>query len=367
METETKPRSTKRTGRIRRAQALALPLAGLLAFATVALARAQEPRVDLVLDPDGRVGTEELLRLTVTVSSPRGDIGRPGFELDNLRIVSGPSQSTSVQFLNGVSSQSISFSWIVQPEKLGPGRVRSGAIRVGERTISLPERQVEVVENPPARNPMRRQAARDPFSSRDPFESFFDPLGRRGRRPPPPSRPPEIFLEAEISPRRPYVGQQVLYTLFLYTDVTVRSVTPSELPDFKGFWTQVIPQPNNPDLEWVVRDNREIGRIVLLQRALFPRRAGELEIGPVKATMNAMVRDTRPLGSIFPEPHDVQRSTKATTIEVRQLPEPSPDDFRGAVGRMEVAASLEPRELEMGEAATLTLELKGEGHLQGLP
>lgn len=349
---------------------LAFVAFGLLALGFALSALAQEPKVSLKLSPDGPVGLDEYLQLSVTVEGQRNQVGLPDFRLENLAVVSGPSQNTSFQFINGVSSQSVTFTWIVQAQTLGEARVHSGSMRLGERLVELPPANARAVEDPPERARNRR-GGNDPFDrrlSRDPFDSIFgSPLERRRRpRAREPIEPPRVFLEAEISPRRPYVGQQALYTLYLYTDVTVRSVTPTRLPDFKGFWTQVIPQPQDPDPEWVVRDNREIGRVILLQRALFPRRAGQLEIEPIEATMTAMVRDASSFGNFFPQLRETQRDSNPVTVDVRPLPEGAPDGFRDAVGRIEIAATLEPARLEAGEAATLTLELTGEGHLQGL-
>ena len=52
-------------------------------------------------------------------------------------------------------------------------------------------------------------------------------------------------------------------------------------------------------------------------------------------------------------------------MRVRPLP-PAPAGFRGAVGQLRIAAELDPEELRVGEAATLTLRLEGRGHLKGL-
>ncbi|MEM1205783.1 MAG: BatD family protein [Acidobacteriota bacterium] len=331
---------------------------------------AQEPSLRLDILPEGDVGADEVLRLTLTIDAPgNGRVSQPRFRLDNLTVVSGPSRSTSVRIVNGVSSRSYAYTWMIQPQQLGQARIYGGEVQIGQQAFTVPERTLSVVENPPQRprrqrsDPFGRMFSNDPFFSRDPFEGLS---GRqRSRRPRRQPRAPEIFLRAHVEPRSPWVGQQVLYTLYLYTDVDVRSVTPTELPDFKGFWTRVIPQPQDARPEIVTHDGREIGRIVLLQRALFPRRAGELEIGAVEASMTAMVRDSGPFGSLMPRMGEVARRSDSARVQVRELPE-GPVDFGGAVGDLRLDASLEPQELEVGEAATLTLSLKGRGHLQGI-
>ncbi|HYG61086.1 MAG TPA: BatD family protein, partial [Thermoanaerobaculia bacterium] len=57
--------------------------------------------------------------------------------------------------------------------------------------------------------------------------------------------------------------------------------------------------------------------------------------------------------------------TDPKAVEVRPLP-PAPPGFGGAVGDLSLAAQLEPREVRLGEAATLTLTLAGEGNLQAV-
>lgn len=353
------PRSPNRCSRLV-LPALAVLLLGVLCVATTA---AQEPTVSLRLEPQGDIGPQEIVRLTVEIQSPTRDTRRPTFQADNLDVVGGPSQSTSVQFFNGVSSQTIAYTWMLQPRRLGKASIRDIKVQHGAGVLSLEDQNLQVVENPPPRQNRRRPGA-DPFG-RDPFDAFFDSPFRRRPRRPTQTQAPQVFLEAEVHPPNPYVGQQVLYRLYLYTDVGVRSVAPRELPDFKGFWAKPIPQPDDAETERVRRDGREIGRVVLLERALFPRRAGRLEIEAVEATMTAVMRDNSPFGSLLPRMGEIDRVSNAPVVEVRALPE-APDGFAGIVGRVDLDARLEPQNLEIGEAATLTLTLEGQGHLQGI-
>lgn len=356
--------------RASRRSTLAVPLTGFLAFGAVAFA--QDPDVRLRLTPSDTVGTEDLLRLEIAVESgssrqppmPQASFG----ELVNLRLEAGPAQSTRLQIVNGAATASLSLTWHLRPTAPGPAAIRDIDVRVGDRTFRLDDAEIEVVEGSLA--PRRRRSPfdvldadpRDPFA-RDPLDDFFG-RRRRNRRPPP---APEIHLEAEVTPPDPVVGEQALYTLYLYTDVTVRSVDPTELPDFEGFWVTVLPQKDRPDVEQVVRDGRRTNRVVLLQRALFPRRAGDVVIPPLEARLLADVPDPSPFGSLLPRTVEMERSSGPVTVRVRELPEPLPAGFQGAVGRLEAEASLEPGVVKMGEAATLTLRLSGDGHLQGLP
>ncbi|MEO1370403.1 MAG: BatD family protein, partial [Acidobacteriota bacterium] len=237
---------------------------------------------------------------------------------------------------------------------------------VEDDRVQLPTRTVEVVESPPERQQTRRR--NDPFSRpRDPFGDMDRLFDRRSRRQPRERPAPRLFLEAEVEPKRPVVGQQVVYRLYLYFDVNVRNASPSQLPDFKGFWTRVIPQPERTTQERTTRDGREIYRAILLERALFPRRSGQLEIEPVEATMTALVSDSSPFGSLMPRMRDIESTSNGVTVDVQPLPDPKPEGFDGLVGQLELDVDVDRRELEVGEAATLTLTLSGRGHLQSMP
>lgn len=353
----------------RRSAPLVLWAMASLLVAGVARPQAQDVQVAVELEPEGPIGLDELAVLTVRIDTG-GNLRsnpNPDFQLENFTVAAGPSTSNSLRFVNGVSSRSLTFTWHLQPVQLGTARVHSGVLQLGDERFSLPDRQVEVVETAPARGRSRR--ARDPFSdpffSNDPFESLFDRRRRRRSRQDPVA-PPKIYLSAEARPAKPFVGEQVLYTLYLFTQADVRSVNPEELPEFKGFWSRIVPQPEQLQPEMVHLDGEPIGKVVLLQRALFPRRAGTFEIDPVQARLAALVPDSGPFGSLLPRTREIVRSSNALTLEVRDLP-PAPPGFQGAVGRVRLSAELTPAELEVGEAATLSLTLKGQGHFQGLP
>ncbi len=327
-----------------------------------------ERRVSVELEPAPSVGLDELAVLRIKIEGGvTGPQGQPHFELDNFRLISGPAKSTSISFVNGASSSSMTLSWQLQALAVGQAKVHSIAVRLGDQTYRLDDQQVTVIENAPVRQRRRRSDPLDNFFSNDPFFSRRDDsrLQRRQRRREP-REPPEIFLRAEVEPARPYAGQQVTYTLYLFTQVDVRSVNPETLPTFEGFWKEDIPQPDQLAPQMVQRDGKQFGRVVLLQRALFPRRAGRHEIEPMVATLAALIPDSGPFGSLVPRAQEIRRSSNRVVIDVQELP-PPPPGFQGAVGRLRLNASLEPSNLEVGDATTLTLRLDGSGHLQGIP
>jgi hypothetical protein len=347
----------------RRLTAAAGLACGILAAALQAAG--DQVRAEIYLDPPV-IGVGEVAQLEIKISVEGGSVPNipdPVFELDNLRQVEEPKQSTGLTTIGGRRLASRTLKWTLAPKKLGRARVHSASVTIAGRRIALEDRRIDVVRDPP---PGRRSSR-----SEDPFDRIFDgqvdedseASGRPWRRPRRRSElsVPKIHLRAEISPPSPGVGQQTLYTLNLYTQVDIDAVNPEEFPDFKGFWAQVIPQPDQQP-EMVTFEGESYGRVVLIQRALFPRRAGTFDIEPIAARMQAEIPDP---GSHLPKPREIVRRSNGVRVRVRELP-PAPAGFQGAVGSIELAARLTPQELEVGEAATLELELRGQAHLQGV-
>ena len=281
----------------------------------------------------------------------------PQFSLQNFEIVSGPMQSQSWQFANGRTSRSESLIWRLRAKEAGAARVSQITLKVNDSVFELPDQTLQVQKDPIESSDRygRRQFG-------DPFENF--PFSRR-RRPQRSPSDPELFLRAEATPRKPFVGQQVLYTLYLFTQADVGSINPEQLPGFEGFWVEDIPQPKNLEPEMVDIQGKRYGRVVLLRKAIFPRRPGRVELEPVRARLVASMPDYSWLGSVVYRRSELYRTSNAVTIDVKPLPE-TPAGFRGAVGKLELSARLEPQELRLGEAATLTVTLEGQGNIQGV-
>ena len=345
----------------RRRSDLLLALLGLLA-ATPAMTQELVPSVRLRPDP---AGLGELVQLKIEVqNAPTNSYFDASFRLENLRQVSGPLSGSSVQIMNGRASSSRTLTWRFQPTAVGTARIFGIQIQVGDRQLDGGEVSAQIQEEIPANRQRRGRGGGslvDELFEDDPLDRFF-----RSRRPTPRTEP-RIFLRAEATPARPWVGQQVLYTLYLYTQADVVSVNPDRFPDFKGFWVREIPEPDGQraQVEMIEHEGERFGRVRLLRRALFPRRAGELKIEPTQIGLRARLPDEGPFGMLRAHSTDLERASNAVTIDVRPLPD-APSGFQGAVGSLQLEGELEPTELAVGDAATLTLTLEGTGNLQGI-
>ncbi|HEX5758045.1 MAG TPA: BatD family protein [Thermoanaerobaculia bacterium] len=332
--------------------ALALLLAG-------APAAAGELETSIRLAPE-RIGLSEVATLEIEAS--RSGFGRlrfqPEFELENLELVAGPFEVSETRSLNGSFSRTLRLAWQLRPVATGRGAVHSVRLRIGGEVLDLPRREIAVQEEPAGLGRARpvRPRPRDAWERLfgvNPFESF-----RRSDR-------PRVFLDAEVRPERPYVGQQAVYTLYLYTQDDVDAIQPKSLPEFRGFWVRDLPLAQRLPTEMVEVEGARYGRVVLFRKALFALRPGRYELAPSAMELMVRIVERRLFGPPVSLPDGMTAASPPVTVDVRPLP-PAPAGFTGAVGRLSLAAQLEPRELAVGEAATLTLTLAGEGNLHGV-
>jgi oxygen tolerance protein BatD len=335
-----------------------LALLLLLAVATPASA---EVEVRAKIEPEV-IGIDETATFSIEV---HGDsfsslLFRPDFELDNLEILGPPSRYEDMRFVDRRFSRTLRLSWRVRPLGLGKARARAITVQLNDEVLRIPACELDVQQEP-------AQQARRGFGGfqrdADPFQQFFGRMPNPWRREP---RQPEVFLRAEIQPQQPVMGQQVLYSLYLYTREDIAALSPSGVPTFRGFWVRDIQLPQQLPTEMVEIAGRRYGRVPLLRKALFPLRSGRFAVEPAVVDLTVQHYDRRFFfGPPVARSEQLRLRTEGQWIDVRPLP-PAPPGFGGAVGRLALKTELQPRQIRLGEAATLTVRLSGTGNLQGI-
>ena len=183
----------------------------------------------------------------------------------------------------------------------------------------------------------------------------------------------EVSLRMIMSDNTVYVGQPVTVTLKLYTRINLSGINDLKYPDFKGFLREDIETPPLKSLQQEVIGGVAYGTGVLQKFMLFPQVPGEIKIDPVQIT--AMIQQRASGGdpffndpffdSFFNNVATIPRtvSSGAVTLNVKPLPSPQPSDFYGAVGSFSVSSSLDKTDIQVNDALTYTVTLKGSGNL----
>ena len=79
------------------------------------------------------VAADEQFQLTYTLTANGSNFKPPG--LAEFFVLSGPNQSTSMQFINGNMSQSVSYSYILQPKKEGTFKIEPATVESGGKVL----------------------------------------------------------------------------------------------------------------------------------------------------------------------------------------------------------------------------------------
>lgn len=156
-----------------------------------------------------------------------------------------------------------------------------------------------------------------------------------------------VFLWATVDKERAYVGEQVSYSLDVYERRSFLGIHLRKPPSFTDFFTEELPE-GEPVVKRVGTTDYRVRPG--LRRALFPQRAGTLEIGAAELSVGGRQRILSP----------------ALTIEVLPLPaEGRPAGFSpNNVGRFTISAEVDRATLAANEPATLRVTIAGEGNVK---
>jgi len=329
-----------------------LAVAAALVFSGALFAQADTPTMSASADPrEVEVGEAFTVSLSVTADAAAPSPSDPRLALtDGLR-AGAPSVSTQTQisFINGRMTRrsGITATWQVVAARAGVFVVTPSVTWNGKK---LQANALRITVHPPTPGGRRRQAPQ-------PMPNPFDPFGMFPKLPgffdtPEPEVPqtapvdPElsldapldsrVFLRSVVDQKAPVVGEQVTLTIYVYSRVNSLELTdvhePS-VPDF--FLRELLPQGTQAEPR-LVSINGVAWRVQpILKKALFPLRAGDLDIGPMKATFVggrasglSGVRESQPLKVVATEPPLAGR----------------PVGYQiGDVGFYSLAATVEPR------------------------
>ena len=122
----------------------------------------------------------------------------------SFEIISGPSQMTNIQWVNGQMTSTKTLKWTISP------------IKTGEIIIPSVEGTLDGSK----------------FKSK-PINIFVNVNKKDDSK---------IFIKAEIDKRKVYLGEQITLTYNLYKKVNA-SIEPFQIPEFPGFWLEDIYTP----------------------------------------------------------------------------------------------------------------------------
>ncbi len=273
----------------------------------------------------------------------------PGFE--NFMILSGPSQSTSIQIINGAQSASLTYSFIVQAKSVGSFTIGSASIVQGEATYETKPIKITVVKGKDK-----------PQQQKNDSQVSYDEIAKN------------LFIRASVDKTKAYKGEQITVVYKLYTRLSIAAqMSISKLPQYQGFWAEELETPGNITFKTEVINGKQYRVGELKKVALFPTQTGKLEVTPFELTVPIQIQKQRSksiwddfFGDPFGRSETIEFDAKSNIvkIDVQPLPEGSPDSFNGAVGDFSFKAELSNTTTKSNEPLTLNVNISGSGNIK---
>lgn len=285
---------------------------------------------------------------------PEGELSYPS--LEDFRILGGPNRSQQVRIVNNQVSQSVSWSFHLQPKKKGTFTIGPAAYKTASKTFRSEPIKIAVrAGGAPATNSSGNANARQPD-----IASQLKDL---------------VFIKAFLSKGKVYQGEQVsvTYKLYVKRGVRITDIIPAAAPKYNGFWVEEI-DTGNAQLRPDEYNGEAFDAAVVKKVILFPQKSGRLSIDPfeLESVVQVRAQNQRPqsiFDSFFERFQNVPYKFSSNPIELEVVPLPShnrPADFSGVVGTFDLAVKLDSTNIETGQSLTLQVELNGKGNIQSI-
>lgn len=294
------------------------------------------------------VGRNENFKLSYTVNTD---------EAENLQVqrfsafnYSGPSRSTqtSVRVVNGQMSRQVktTYAYFMEPKKTGTFTIGPASIEVDGETYKSNEVTIKVIEE--------KQQASGSNQSSGQKQAQKRKVGND-----------EVFVRLHLSKASVYQGEHIGATIKVYTRLDIASLQDFETPAFDGFWSNEIKTSGNITFE---RENVN-GTIyhsgVLAKYLLFPQRSGTLTVAPARVKLAVRKQVAKP--SFFDSGYrnvTVNLKSRERNVQVKPLPQGAPASFDGAVGDLDIKATVSKEKVQANNAINYKVTVSGNGNIK---
>lgn len=303
--------------------------------------------------------------LTITVTGPPNDTFAPALpSMPNFNVYYGGLNIASAVDESGSYVPELHYNYRIIPRfpgkaEIGPVKIEYlgkeytsepiniNVYRTGEAAGKEPPKQAETKKAASSRPVVPRVSGQEKSAPDIPKQQSYD----------------DVFLLAKTDKKEAYVGEQITLTTTFYSSYSLEGSSLYYAPAIEGFTKE--------EMDGDVGKTMLAGQEYLyntVETALFGVSPGIGTVGPSRVEYTASKSRGMPkldslLGRIL-EPGSVK--SVPLEIGIKPLPMQGRDKtFTGAVGeKYSITASLDRDNIEVGEAATLTLTVRGVGNLK---
>lgn len=290
------------------------------------------------------IGLDETALLEIVVSGNTQDL--PGPRLPTLPMFEVYSQGRSSNFsiVNGKIESSVTYRYLILPKKEGSYPIEPIAVIHQNRRFKGNSVSLTVLDQgTSAPQSLEEQASDDSGRSRD------------------------LFLEATVDNKNPYVNEQVTLSLKFYIAVQFYGSPQLTGPTTTGFWTEVLRN--------TAPYHQKVGgrtyRVLERKYALFPTQTGVLQIGRAAITTTVAKqrrrRDPFDIFGAIGRGEDVTVRSNPIRVEVKPLPEEGrPDGYSGTIGQFSISARADKTKVEVNQPVTVEFRIRGVGNIKSV-
>ena len=307
------------------------------------------------------VAAGENFRVAYTINTSDVEEFRMGGVQDGLEVIAGPytSSQSSYQMINGhtSSSSSVTITYTLYAAKNGSFTIGASHAVVGGKRLSSRPVKIQVSGHAQRTNGAPNMHGQD---------SYDQPRMRSAGSAISGS---DLFIKVSASKKRVHEQEPILLTYKVYTQVDLTQLE-GKMPDLKGFHTQEVPLPQQKTFHTETVNGRPYKCVTWSQYVMYPQMTGRLEIPSItfKGIVVQQNRNVDPMEAFFNGGSgyvEVKKDIKAPgiTLQVDPLPQ-RPVNFSGGVGKFNISASLDKKEVKAGEPITLRVVVGGIGNLK---
>lgn len=307
------------------------------------------------------VAAGENFRVAYTINTSDVKEFRMGGVQEGLEVIAGPytSSQSSYQMINGhtSSSSSVTITYTLYAAKNGSFTIGASHALVGGKRLSSRPVKIQVSGHAQRTNGAPNMHGQD---------SYDQPRMRSAGSAISGS---DLFIKVSASKKRVHEQEPILLTYKVYTQVDLTQLE-GKMPDLKGFHTQEVPLPQQKTFHTETVNGRPYKCVTWSQYVMYPQMTGRLEIPSItfKGIVVQQNRNVDPMEAFFNGGSgyvEVKKDIKAPgiTLQVDPLPQ-RPANFSGGVGKFNISASLDKKEVKAGEPITLRVVVGGIGNLK---
>ena len=249
------------------------------------------------------------------------------------KLVAGPSRSIQSTVINGAMSSSMSYIYTLLATQEGNFKIGPATIQVNGKTLKTNSVNIKVVKS------TEKQSAS--------------------------SGKPKVFVVQTLDTPVAYLGQQLILTQKLYTQLSIDNIENPNAPALGEFQKSYIALGFNEARTEVYKGEQYTTKI-LNKISLFPLKSGRIEIPQFIYRIRVNEGNNDPFGfsmsSIFNSRIETISSNSINLI-VKDLPKPIPQSFSGAVGDFSATISKVNKEYSTSDAIQMVLTVQGDGNL----